>query len=84
MKESEIEKEIFICDMILHQLNECLGVFKKSESSNFRVKEILKDIQIIKAEKNRLMILKEDVKGAAAKNDGVLSKRSRKNVSQRS
>lgn len=88
MKESqqELEKEIFVCEVIIGQLEQCLGIFLKDKSKNrYNIKSTLKDLQIMKKELNRLSAAKDAVMGAgkgAAMDHDELSKRSSKTVSQ--
>jgi transcriptional regulator of heat shock response len=86
MKESQdLEREIKACEYILKQLNECLAIFTQAKSSKHRVKDTLKDIELVKAELKRLIAAKEAEreagKGAAIDHEGI-PKRSSKAVSQ--
>lgn len=91
MKESQqLEKEIFVCEVIIKQLEKCLGIFLNSKNKNKQhIKSTIKDMQIMKAELRRLNGIKDAAKDAvmgagkgAAMDHDELSKRSSKTVSQ--
>lgn len=88
MRESQqdLEREIFVCKVIIGQLEQCLGIFLKNKSKNkYNIKSTLKDMQIMKKELNRLEAVKDAEMGAgkgAAIDHDELSKRSSKTVSQ--